>query len=100
MRWAIVAAAMAMAVPAFGQIVLDHHEELSVEQARQLVEKNERALHLWVTTLPLDVATVFSTYEGDLSLDFLTTISATATSGPSARKSSARRTSIASPPRA
>jgi len=46
MRWLIVAAAMAMAVPAFGQIVLDHHEELSVEQARQLVEKNERALHL------------------------------------------------------
>ena len=78
MRWAVVAAFMAMAVPAFGQIVLDHHEELSVEQARQLVEKNERALHLWVTTLPLDVATVFSTYEGDLSLDFLTTISAEA----------------------
>ena len=80
MRWAIVAAAMAIAVPAFGQIVLDHHEELSVEQARQLVERNEgKKIFLFVTTLPFDVAETVAKHVGELSLDFVTTISVEAT---------------------
>ena len=68
MRWAIMAASMAMAVPAFG----DDTEEikpLSVEQATELVATTKGALFLdGGTILTPETAEILARHEGMLYL--------------------------------
>lgn len=76
MRWAIVFAAVVMAVPAFAQENPALITELNVEQAEKLIASNADYLKFFsLTSLSPDVAKILAKFDGELYLDHLPTIS-------------------------
>lgn len=69
MRWAIMAASMAMAVPAFGEDDTEEIKPLSVEQATELVATTKGDLFLdRGTILTPETAEILARHDGALYL--------------------------------